>query len=96
MCLFFLSSYSFAQTHLLLFGRGQRPVEAMKTFAHIAGKDKSDILIIPWASESVESAEAIKLELSNHSMGQFKIIPHVLSPKDVTKLFIDIEKRFKS
>lgn len=92
LCLMLLTSYSFAQTNLLLIGGGKRPVEAMKAFADIAGKEKADILIIPWASESIEAAESIKLELSAHTKGMLRIVPHRLAPKDLEKLVIDIEK----
>lgn len=90
--LFFLISFAHAQTNLLLVGGGSRPVEAMKTFADIAGKEKADILIIPWASESIEGAESIKNELAAHTKGLLKIVPHRLSPKDLEKLLQQIEK----
>ena len=83
LCLILFSSVSFAQTNLLVIGGGKRPVEAMKAFSEIAGKDKAQILIIPWASESIESAEAIKLELAAHTKGNLKIVPHRLAPKDL-------------
>lgn len=92
LCLLFLSCYAIADTRLLLIGGGKRPIEAMKTFTDIAGKDKADILIIPWASESIESAELIKIEFAAHSKGTFKIIPHRLAPKDLEKLTLQIEK----
>jgi len=91
LCLICLSSFVFADTNLLLIGGGKRPVEAMKAFAEIAGKDKANILIIPWASESIEGAESIKAELSVHTKGLLKIIPHRLSPVDLEKLIIQIE-----
>jgi cyanophycinase len=92
LCLLFLSCYSLADSSLLLIGGGKRPAEAMKAFTDIAGKDKADILIIPWASESIESAELIKIEFASHSKGIFKVVPHRLAPKDLEKLILQIEK----
>ena len=92
LCLILFSSVSFAQTNLLVIGGGKRPVEAMKAFSEIAGKEKAEILIIPWASESIESAEAIKLELAAHTKGNLKIVPHRLAPKDLEILVSQIEK----
>lgn len=92
LCLLFLSCYSIADTSLLLIGGGKRPAEAMKTFTEIAGKDKAHILIIPWASESIESAELIKNEFAVHSKGIFNIVPHRLAPKDLEQLILQIEK----
>jgi cyanophycinase len=92
LCMILFSGYSIAQTNLLIIGGGKRPVEAMKAFSEIAGKDKAEILIIPWASESTEGAEAIKLELSAHTKGKIKIVPHRLAPKDLELLISQIEK----
>jgi cyanophycinase len=92
LCLLLLSSYASAGTNLLLIGGGKRPVEAMKTFADIAGKEKADILIFPWASESIEAAESIKAEFSAHTKGLLRIVPHRLAPKDLEKLILNIDK----
>ena len=61
LCFLLVSNYALAETNLLLIGGGKRPVEAMKTFVNIAGLEKADILIFPWASESIEAAESIKI-----------------------------------
>ena len=92
LCLLLLSCYAIADTNLLLIGGGKRPVEAIKAFVEIAGKDKADILIIPWASDTIEGAEAIKIELSAHTKGNLKIVPHQLAPKDLEQLVLQIEK----
>ncbi len=92
LCILFLSNYSIADTNLLLIGGGKRPVEAIKAFLDIAGKDKADILIIPWASETTEGAEAVKTELSAQTKGNLKIVPHQLAPKDLEQLVLQIEK----
>lgn len=81
----------FAQTKLLLVGGGKRPVEAMKAFVELAGSEKADILIIPWASESLAGAESIKAELAVHAKARIEIISHRLAPKDLEKLFVRIE-----
>jgi len=87
-----LSSMALADTSLLLIGGGKRPAEAMKEFSVLAGSEKSDILIIPWASESTEGAEIIKTELSGHTRGKIEIVPHRLNPKDLHLLISHIEK----
>ncbi|HXH73513.1 MAG TPA: cyanophycinase [Bacteriovoracaceae bacterium] len=61
--LLILVSNALAETKLLLIGGGKRPAEAMQEFVSLAGADKSRILIIPWASASLEGAENIKKEL---------------------------------
>lgn len=68
-----LTSQSFAATNLLLVGGGPRPKEAMSKFAQIAGSKNSSILVIPWASASVEGAENIKSELSSYEFGKIEV-----------------------
>ncbi len=92
LCLLLLSPFAFAETNLLVIGGGKRPVEAMKEFVDIAGKEKADILIIPWASETTEGAEAIKTELSVHTKGDLRIVAHRLDPKELEQLTLQIEK----
>lgn len=77
---------SFAQTKLLLIGGGSRPEQAMKKFVQLAQGNQSYILIIPWASETIESAEKIKLEFASHGAKKIDIIPHELSPADLIQL----------
>jgi cyanophycinase len=77
---------SFGQTKLLLIGGGARPVEAMKEFVHLAQGTQSHILIIPWASQTLESAEKIKFEFASHGAKKIEIIPHELSPADLIQL----------
>lgn len=78
------SFYSQAQTKLLLVGGGNRPIEAMRSFAEQSGNGQ--ILIIPWASAGIESAEAIRNELIPFTKAKIEIIPHQLSSTEVTKL----------
>lgn len=68
-----LTSQTFAATNLLLVGGGPRPKEAMSKFAQIAGQKNSSILVIPWASASVEGAENIKTELSAYEFGKIEV-----------------------
>lgn len=91
LCIFLFISSAFAQTKLLLIGGGKRPPEAMKAYVELAGADKADILVIPWASESIEGAEAIKAELAIHGKVKVEIVPHRLAPKDLEKLNRRIE-----
>ncbi len=77
---------SFAQTKLLLIGGGSRPEQAMKEFVLHAQGTQSYILIIPWASETLDSAEKIKLEFASHGAKKIEIIPHELSPADLIQL----------
>jgi cyanophycinase len=77
---------SFGQTKLLLIGGGSRPEQAMREFVQLAQGTQSHILIIPWASQTLESAEKIKLELANHGAKKIEIIPHELSPADLIQL----------
>lgn len=76
--------YSQAQSRLLLVGGGNRPTEAMRSFAEQSGTGQ--ILIIPWASASIESAESIRNELTPFTKARIEIIPHQLSSADVAKL----------
>ena len=89
--LLFISSLSFADTKLLLIGGGKRPVEAMKEFSRLAGGNRARILVIPWASESIAAAEAIKAELAVHTLGEIDIIPHILNPQEVKNLVKKID-----
>lgn len=91
LCLIILMSSALAETKLLLVGGGKRPVEAMKAYVDLAGADKADILVIPWASESIEGAESIKAELAIHTKGKIEIVSHRLAPKDLEKLIRRIE-----
>ena len=86
-----IASYSFAGTNLLLVGGGKRPPEAMKEFVKLSGSGNAQILIFPWASESVESAELIKSELSQNAKAKISIIPHELNSVDVKKLIVQIQ-----
>ncbi len=54
-------SQSFAQEHLVIVGGGERPAAAMSKFVEWAGKEKANILIIPWATaEPEESFKSFK------------------------------------
>lgn len=65
---------AFAQTKLLLVGGGARPVAAMAEFVKASGGGNSSLLVIPWASESLEGAENIKKELLVSRPGSVEII----------------------
>lgn len=91
LCFLLLSTSVLAETKLLLVGGGKRPAEAMKSFVELAGSDKAEILVVPWASESIEGAEAIKAELAVLAKSKIDIVPHRLTPKDVEKLVSRLE-----
>lgn len=88
LTLVLFSSLVSAETHLLLVGGGKRPTEAMNEFSNLAGGEKADILVIPWASESTAGAEAIKSELT----GKREVIPHRLASEDLPALVKRIEE----
>lgn len=90
--LLFLTNISFAETKLLLVGGGKRPVQAMKEFTQLAGGEKADILIVPWASQSTESGFSIKTEFSAHTSGSIEVLPLRLSPKDLEQLLSRLQK----
>jgi cyanophycinase len=92
LCLLLFLSFAQARTNLLLVGGGHRPAEAMKEFVALAGSEKSYILIIPWASETIESAEMIKTEFQTHNAGRIEIVPHQIFSKDLDVLLSGIEK----
>lgn len=92
ICLLCFLTYAQARTNLLLVGGGHRPTEAMKEFVTLAGSEKSHILIIPWASETIESAEMIKTEFQTHNAGRIEIVPHQIFSKDLDLLLPGIEK----
>lgn len=92
ICLILISSYSLAGTNLLLIGGGKRPPEAMKEFIQLAGSTKAKVLIFPWASASVESAELIKSEFGQHAKANISIVPHELTSHDVKNLVIQIKE----
>lgn len=54
----------FAGTRLILVGGGHRPQEAMNKFVDLSGGKASHILVIPWASNTIEGAQNIQKELS--------------------------------
>src|SRR4051812_39398107 len=86
LLLLLVSTHLLAGTKLLLIGGGKRPLEAMKEFVTYSGNDKAEILVFPWASETSEGADNIKLELSALSVGAVEVIPHKLSNLEVEKL----------
>jgi cyanophycinase len=90
--LLILTNISLAETKLLLVGGGKRPVQAMKEFAHLAGGEKADILIIPWASQSTESGFSIKAEFSVHTSGIIDVLPLRLNPKELEQLVTRLQK----
>lgn len=53
---FFFFSHSSAQQRLVIVGGGPRPPEALARFVEWAGKARSHILIIPWATGQPEAA----------------------------------------
>ncbi len=80
----FFSFFTRAESKLLLVGGGNRPVDAMRSFAEKSGNGQ--ILIIPWASASIESAESIRNEITPFTKARIEIVPHQLSSADVIKL----------
>ncbi len=86
-----ISTNLFAKTKLLLIGGGSRPEQAMKEFVQLAKGNESYILVIPWASESLESAEKIKLEFASHGAKKIDIIPHDLSFEDLNQLQLKLK-----
>jgi cyanophycinase len=86
-----LSTNLFARTKLLLIGGGSRPEQAMKEFVHLARGGDSYILVIPWASETIESAEKIKLEFTTHGAKKIEIIPHDLTTEDLNQLQLKLK-----
>jgi cyanophycinase len=92
ICLIFISTFSLAGTNLILIGGGKRPAEAMKEFIQIAGGTKAKVIIFPWASASIESAEIIKSEFSQHAKANISIVPHELTSNDVKNLIIQIKE----
>ncbi len=89
--LILIANLSFAETRLLLVGGGKRPVQAMQEFAILAGGDQAKLLIIPWASETTESAENIKLEFAPYTKG-IDIAPHRLAPQELSEFMTKVEK----
>lgn len=85
--LILISFLSQASTHLVLIGGGKRPPQAMAEFVSMAGKSQARLLIIPWASGSVESAENIKLELMEYHPAQVDIAPLELIGTEAVTLF---------
>lgn len=74
--LFFILALNMAhaETKLLMVGGGNRPAAAMAEFVKAAGSGNSSLLVIPWASESFESAEVIKKELLLSRPGKVEVI----------------------
>lgn len=65
---------------LLLVGGGNRPVEALREFLIASGGEKSQIVIIPWASESEDGSIKIKEELNALIKSNVNILP--LDPEE--------------
>jgi cyanophycinase len=73
-----------AQQRLVLIGGGERPVESLSRFVEWAGKDKSRILIITWASGvPQESFDALKKDFEKFPTASFENAP--LAPLDADK-----------
>ncbi len=84
--LLLFSNIGFSATTLLLIGGGKRPTDAMAKFVEKSGGKEARILIIPFASESLESAQIIKAELSTHSPKEVSVVELELDASDVTQL----------
>jgi cyanophycinase len=78
--------------HLLLIGGGKRPTKALEQFLDSCGRNQARVMIIPWASSSIESSENILKELSDLSEGVFLIAPLELNPQNLMKLKGDLLK----
>ncbi len=63
-CLLLILTFP-VEAKLLLVGGGRRPVEGLKEFLIASGGEKASIVIIPWASESVDGSNQIKTELQS-------------------------------
>src|SRR5689334_14072537 len=74
----------FSQQRLILVGGGDRSAEAVSRFVEWAGRDKSRILIVTWASgEPVESFNSLKEDFKNYRTESFENAP--LAPLDAEK-----------
>lgn len=76
--LLLLSSAVFAKGPLLLIGGGNRPTLALEKFVDRTTAEGL-ILVIPWASGSIESALNIKSELELVGANKVEIVPHKIS-----------------
>lgn len=64
------SGLAFAQQRLLVIGGGARPTDAMKKFVEWSGGEKSQILVVTWASGvPEESFESLKKQFTESGSG---------------------------
>jgi cyanophycinase len=85
-----LSVSVIGQQRLLVIGGGKRPPDAMKQFVAWSGGERSNILVITWASEvPEESFEALKRDLT--AGGAANVIHAPVRPLDPEKrtVFVD-------
>ncbi len=71
---FFILSTCFAGK-LVLIGGGARPREAMQRFVQLSGSQQSRILVVPWASGSLEGAANIRAELAAFTRAPIAVAP---------------------
>jgi cyanophycinase len=84
LVLLFLVVSAFGQQRLLAVGGGDRPAEAMKTFAEWSGGDRGRILVITWASDiPLENFEGIRKDFGDASKVVVRHAP--LPPLDGVK-----------
>ncbi len=90
LTLFFITSLH-AETKLILIGGGKRPPESMEQFVQLAGGARSTILVIPWASGSLEGAQNIKTELQQSHPGKVEILALEILPGEFKEVLQKVE-----
>jgi cyanophycinase len=82
-----------AQERLVIVGGGTRPQSAMAKFVEWAGKDRSRILIIPWATEEPESAfDYLKKDLVEFKPEAIELAPVApMTPEKKQKFLTQLE-----
>ncbi|QQS31632.1 MAG: cyanophycinase [Acidobacteriota bacterium] len=79
-----LSAAAVAQQRLLVIGGGKRPPDAMKKFVEWSGGERSNILVITWASEvPEENFEGLKRDLT--AGGAANVIHAAMRPLDAER-----------
>lgn len=78
------SSFAFTQQRLLVVGGGARPAEAMKKFVEWSGGQKSQILVITWAS-GVPEESFVSLQKQFTESGSSSVVHAATRPLDSEK-----------
>lgn len=79
-----LSSFAFGQHRLLVVGGGARPADAMKKFVEWSGGQKSQILVITWAS-GVPEESFVSLQKQFTESGSSSVVHAAMRPLDTEK-----------